>query len=121
MKRKMSIGAVGEAIRDLTDLITVEHVNNTYTLDMHGSKNQNFKITSADANAKTITIINAPSGASLIQVNCLIICIAAAAFTHTGVTFATGNPTYSTGQSYQETYDSINGGASYAGYSTRRR
>lgn len=115
------VASTVSSLADILHLTTVAPITNTYTLDLDNQPIKNFKITSADANAKTIALSNVDATKSLITISVLIICTTAAAFTHpTGVTFTGGIPTFTTGQSYWVSYDSIDGGVTWAGYSVRR-
>jgi hypothetical protein len=82
--------------------------------------------TSADTTAggsvaKTLAFSNVDSNAGFLQTSILFVCTVAAAFTHpTGAVFAAGAPTFVDGQSYWLTYDSIDGGTSWAGLCVRR-
>lgn len=122
----MSFGTVksisnSSQLLDIANLNIVNHVANTYTLDLALSKIKNFKITSTDANAKSIVLLNKDTTAPLITISILLVCTTACAITHpTGTTFAGGTPTFTTGQSYWVSYDSIDGGTTWAGYSVRR-
>jgi hypothetical protein len=82
---------------------------------------KNFKITSIDANTKSIVLTGINASLPLIQVNVLIVCTTGCTINSpTGVTFAAGKPTLTTGQSIWVTYESIDGGTTWAGYSVRR-
>ena len=107
----------------LSTPIAVAHSGNTYTLDVQNQFIKVFDIESADANAKTIALSNAPNTANkLVQIIIRIKCTTAAAFTHpAGVTFATAPSAFVTGQSYWVSYDSFDGGVSYAGIVVRRK
>jgi len=105
----------------IQSLITVTHAANVFTIDLNNAAIKNFKIVSADANAKSIIFSNKNASASLITVSVDLVCTTACAITHpTGTTFASGTPSFTTGQSYWLAYDSIDGGTTWAGYSVRR-
>jgi len=101
---------------------TVAHSSYIFTLDLLNRLIANFKITSADTTTKSIVLSNVPNNAgTIITVTVLFICTTSCIITHpTGTTFAYGLPTFITGQSYWITYDSIDGGTTWAGYSVRR-
>ena len=107
----------------LSTPVAVAHSGNTYTLDMQNQFIKIFDIESADANAKTIALSNVPSTAGkLVQIIIRIKCTTAAAFTHpAGVAFATAPSAFVTGQSYWVSYDSLDGGTTYAGIVVRRK
>lgn len=120
-KIKKQIDTNNSSLSDITTLTTIERIGNTYTMDLEKKPIKNFKITSSDANAKTIVLENKDISASLITVSVLIICTVSASFTHpSGVIFAGGIPTFTTGQSYWVSYDSIDGGITWSGCSIRR-
>jgi hypothetical protein len=108
-------------LADIANIVTVNPVANTYTLDMANQAIKNFKITSIDANTKSIVLTGINASLPLIQVNVLIVCTTGCTINSpTGVTFAAGKPTLTTGQSIWVTYESIDGGTTWAGYSVRR-
>ena len=110
-------------IEALSTPVVVAHSGNTYTLDMANQFIKVFDIESADANAKTIALSNVPNTAGkLVQIIIRIKCTTAAAFTHpAGVAFATTPSAFVTGQSYWVSYDSLDGGTTYAGLIVRRK
>lgn len=114
-------GNKSQQLADIVDMTTVSHVANVFTLSLASKPTKTFKIVSADANAKSIAFSGVNTLDGLITISVLLVCTTACAITHpTGTTFATGNPTFVTGQSYWIVYESIDGGTTWAGYSVRR-
>ena len=110
-----------QQLADIVDMATVAHVANVFTLPLANKPTKTFKIVSADANTKSVVLSGVNSAEELITVSVLLVCTTACAVTHpTGTTFATGNPTFVTGQSYWIVYESIDGGTTWAGYYVRR-
>lgn len=110
-----------QQLADIVDMATVAHAANVFTLPLSNKPTKTFKIVSADANAKSVVLSGVNSAEELITVSVLLVCTTACAITHpTGTTFASGTPTFVTGQSYWIAYESIDGGSTWAGYSTRR-
>ena len=101
----------------------VAHSGNTYTLDMANQFIKVFDIESADANAKTIALSNVPNTAGkLVQIIIRIKCTTAAALRIPQESPLQATPSaFVTGQSYWVSYDSLDGGTTYAGIVVRRK
>lgn len=110
-------------IANIENLTTVANVADTFTLDLENEAYKNFKIISADANAKTIVFDNVDATDSLIAVSVLIVYTTACAITMpTGFVINGGGtlPTATNGQAYWYAFESIDGGATGVIYPLRR-
>jgi len=105
-----------------SDITAVDHASNIFTLDIANKYIANFKITSSDANAKSISLSNVPATANkVVVISVLAVMTTVCALTHpAGVIFVETLPTMTAGQQYLFTYESVDGGTSYAGYWIRR-
>ena len=114
---------VDSQMADIANLTTVAHESNTFTLDLENSANKNFKLVSADANAKTIVFDNVDSGDSLIAIAVLIEYITACAITMPAGFVVNGGgilPIATDGQAYWYAFESVDGGATGVIYPLRR-
>ena len=110
-------------LAEVSNITTISHVGNVFTLDMENASSKNFKLISADANAKSIVLDNVDSQDSLITISILIVYATACVITMpVGFTVNGGEslPTPADGQSYWYALESIDGGTSGVIYSLRR-
>jgi hypothetical protein len=89
-----------EQLSNMTQYETVAAANNTYTIDFKNSPVKNVKITTADANAKTVAVANVPTDAELFIE--LTYTNAAAITWFSGITWLSGvAPTFTAGKVYR--------------------
>jgi short subunit dehydrogenase-like uncharacterized protein len=97
-----AISTINTALSDITQQPTaVNHVDNTYTLNIDNKPSFDFSVTSADANAKTIALSNIPA---FTQIAIDVICTTTAAFTWPWLAarWSSGAaPTFATGKRYK--------------------
>ena len=89
------------ALANLAGYTTVSAVSDTYTLDLKNKPIKNFRITTADATAKTVALDNVPSGDCEIFIE-LTYTNAAAITWFTGITWLSRfAPTFTEGKVYR--------------------
>lgn len=91
----------GAQINDITNYTTVTAVEDVYTLDLESKPIKNFRITTADATAKTVALANVPSGDCEIFIE-LTYTNAAAITWFADIVWLTGSaPTFTAGKMYR--------------------
>lgn len=101
-----------ESIASLTQYTTVAAVTNTYTLDVNNQAVKNFRITTADANAKTVAFSNVPAETEILIE--LTYTNAAAITWPAGITWLSGSaPSLTAGKKYRILFFTVNGGTAW--------
>lgn len=98
---RKAIREANAQINDIINYTTVTAVEDVYTLDLESKPIKNFRITTADATAKTVALANVPSGDSEIFIE-LTYTEAAAITWFADIVWLTGSaPTFTAGKMYR--------------------
>lgn len=101
VKNKKDVGTLSADINDMTNYTTVAAAEDVYTLDLESKPIKNFRITTADATAKTVALANVPSGDCEIFIE-LTYTNAAAITWFADIVWLTGSaPTFTAGKMYR--------------------
>ena len=99
-------------IASLTNYSTVAAVTDVYTLDINNQAVKNFRIATADANAKTVAFSNIPVETEVLIE--LTYTNAAAITWPAGITWLSGSaPTFVAGKKYRILFFTVNGGTAW--------